>query len=285
MLAMRGVLAVSTPPPLAPESRPDYDQLIARTPVSDDVEFEPGIVGGVSGWWCRPRENIANAAILYLHGGAYVLGSATAYRNFAGQIAARAGTPLFVADYALAPERSFPAAFEDASAALNGLAASGFERIALCGDSAGGGLALALHLQQPGRSIGAAAISPWCDLSLVGESMTNRADADPLLSREALQQAATLYLGATDPRNPRASVLFADARDFPPVRVHVGDDEVLLDDALQFHALAERNGAACDVHVWKGMIHVFPANLAMLKAAGEALDDIGAFLRSQLGRS
>ena len=133
LLAMRAVLAVSAKPALAPESRPRFDEMIAKAPAPDGVVFEPGQVGGVAGWWCRPEGADPSAAVLYLHGGAYVLGSAAAYRHFAGQVAVRAGAAAFVADYALAPERPFPAAFSDACAAYVELGDLGIERIALCG--------------------------------------------------------------------------------------------------------------------------------------------------------
>lgn len=285
MLAMRAVLAVSAKPALAPESRPGFDEMTAKVPAPEGVVFEPGEVGGVAGWWCRPEGADPAAAILYFHGGAYVLGSAAAYRHFAGQVAIRARAVTFVADYALAPERRFPAAFLDAQAAYLGLGDLGFERIALCGDSAGGGLALAL-LAETARGlhppVGAAVMSPWIDLSLSGASMETRAATDPLLSRDALAEAARLYLDGADPRDPRASALNGGLVDLPPVRIHVGDAEVLLDDALRFAERAEAGGGVCDVHVWEGMVHVFPANLQMLRAAPEALDDVGAFLRDRL---
>jgi epsilon-lactone hydrolase len=284
MSAVRAMLAAAEAPALVPESRAGFDDLIKRTPEPEGVSFAAEVVGGISGWWCRPDDCAARTAILYLHGGAYVLGSAAAYRNLAGQIARRAGAPVFVADYALAPEQPFPAAIRDAKAALGGLKETGFDRLALCGDSAGGGLALALLAKVRGEIAvaGAAAMSPWTDLSLSGESMKTRAEADPLLSDDALRQAVALYLGAADPRDPQASALFSDLKGLPAVRIHVGEDEVLLDDALRYSALAEHAGMSCDVHVWKGMTHVFPASLGMLVAAGEALDDIAAFLRAQL---
>ena len=197
---------------------------------------------------------------------------------------ARAGAAAFVADYALAPERPFPGAFSDARAALDGLGEFGARRIALCGDSAGGGLALALLLataRTPRSPLGAAVMSPWIDLSLSGASMRTRSTADPLLSRDALAAAVRLYLNGGDPHDPRASALDGDFTGMAPVRIHVGDAEVLLDDAVRFAACAEGVGVVCDAHVWDGMVHVFPANL-LLHAAKAALDDVGVFLRDRL---
>jgi monoterpene epsilon-lactone hydrolase len=146
MQAMRAELRLYPALEFGPEARPVFDELIARTPAALNVSYEAATVGGVPGWWCRPSNAIEGAAILYLHGGAYILGSAAAYRDFAGQIAARAKAAAFIADYRLAPEHRFPGAVDDAIAAYHGLSADGYSRLALVGDSAGGGLALSLLL-------------------------------------------------------------------------------------------------------------------------------------------
>ena len=293
MLAMRAMIALQPAADLGPEGRPAFDQLMEETLAADDVVYEPATLGGIPGWWCRPAAADARAAILYLHGGAYVVGSAKAYRHFGGQIAARAGAPVFVADYALAPERPFPAAVHDAEAAYRALAATGAPRIAIVGDSAGGGLALitAANMTRAARDgtvprpVGTVALSPWTDLGLSGESIATRASHDPLLTAAALRDARQLYIGEQNPSDPLASPLYGDLAGLPPTLLHVGEDEILLDDARRY---AERLGAAGSVgelHVWKGMVHVFPANLALLRAAREAVDNIGTFLRSHLAES
>ena len=290
MIALRGLIALQPPVAFGPEARPGFDAMTDQTPAADGVTTEAAEVGGMSGWWCRPGNAIAGAAVLYLHGGAYVLGSAAAYRNFAGQLATRAKAATFVPDYGLAPERPFPAAVNDAHAVYRGLAAAGFTRIALAGDSAGGGLVLALLSSvkadvQAGllpKPSAAAALSPWTDLALTGDSLQSRASVDPLLTREQLAAAARLYLGENDPRDPRASALYADLTGLPPVCLHVGDCEVLLDDSRRYAEAIEAAGGTADLHVWHGMIHVFPANLALLRAAPEAMDLIGGFLNGQL---
>ena len=168
--------------------------------------------------------------------------------------------------------------------------AAGFNRIALAGDSAGGGLGLALLSvvtadAQAGngpKPVAAAVMSPWADLAQTGDSMQDKASADPLLTRESLDAAAKLYLGEHDPRDPRASALYADPTGLPPVCLHVGDCEVLLDDSRRYAEAIEATGGSADLHVWQGMVHVFPANLGFLRAAPEALDLIGAFLHRHL---
>src|SRR5262249_44150601 len=125
-----------------PSARKSFDDLMERIPAASGVTYELAEMGGIPGWWCRPEDPAPEAAILYFHGGAYVVGSAGAYKHFVGQIAARAKVAAFVPDYGLAPERPFPVAVHDAQVTYQGLVGKGFARIALAGDSAGGGLAL-----------------------------------------------------------------------------------------------------------------------------------------------
>lgn len=279
-------MALGSSPPVSPEGRRGYDEMMARTPIADGVECTPAIINGVPGWWCRPADAVPGTAILYFHGGCYVLGSATAYRGLASQLAGRAKAATFVADYRLAPEHPFPAAFEDACKALDGIAAEGFHSIAVSGDSAGGGLSLALLASGAAktRAVAGALFSPWLDLSLSGETMSSRSDVDPILSRTMLQQAVDQYLVGAKVEDPRASPLVADLSKLPPIHIDVGDAEVLLDDSRRFEVLvSSAHGPSCDLHVWKWMIHVFPANIAMLKAASEALDGAAKFLENELG--
>jgi monoterpene epsilon-lactone hydrolase len=292
MLAMRAMIALQPPADFGPAGRSAFDDLMARTPAADGITYEAAAVGGVPGWWCRPASAIAGGAILYLHGGAYVVGSAQAYRHFAGQIATRAKAPLFVAEYGLAPESPFPAAVDDAEAAYRGLADAGFASLAIAGDSAGGGLALVTaarmtHAASGGRTPSPSAVcvmSPWTDLALTGDSLESRARHDPLLTRGALENASRLYLGQADAKDPRASPLYGEPVGLPPVLLHVGEDEILLDDARRYADLMAKSGSAAELHVWQGMTHVFPANLALLQAAREALDIAGEFLRRNLAR-
>lgn len=289
MLAMRAMIAAQPPADLGPEGRPAFDALMEHTPAADGIGYEAATLEGVPGWWCRPVDAQTGAAILYLHGGGYGVGSARAYRNFVGQIASRAKASTFVADYGLAPERPFPAAADDAEAAYRGLAKTGVETIAVAGDSAGGGLALATAARMSHEARGDAprpaavvSISPWTDLALTGESLETRATHDPLLTREILDGARRRYLGTADARSPDASPLYGDLAGLPPVLLHVGEDEILLDDARRIAQRIRDAGASSELHVWQGMVHVFPANVALLQAARDALDNIGGFLRRTL---
>lgn len=289
MGAMREMLATLPPLEFAPASRPAFEALMEQTPAAEGVGFEAGTVGAVSGWWCRPKAGETRAAILYLHGGAYVLGSALGHRNFVSQIARRAGAPAFIPDYRLAPEHAFPAAIDDALTVFADLCDMGHEAIALAGDSAGGGLALSLLAlvaatdRKGTRTMPrcAALMSPWTDLALTGGSMAARAVADPIVRQDELQKAAALYLNGADPADPRASPLHAQLGGLPPLLIHVGDDEILLDDSRRVAEAVSSAGGEAAMHVWEGMTHVFPSNLE-LHAAREAVDMAGAFIRRHL---
>jgi epsilon-lactone hydrolase len=291
MLAMRAMLALQPAPDFGPGGRAAFDSLTEKTPSAGGVTYEAAHFDKVQGWWCHPADAMPKEAILCLHGGAYVIGSALAYRHFAGQIATRAGASVFVPEYGLAPERPFPAAVEDAEVVYRGLAAAGYEKLRIAGDSADGGLALvtlarvaavALEGSLPFPKV-AVAMSPWTDLALTGDSMKARAKQDPLLTAEALETARKLYLGSTDANDSRGSPLYGEMTRLPPVMLHVVEDEILLDDSRRYANSVKKAGGLVEVHVWHGMVHVFPANVSLLHAAREALEMIGAFLRQHLG--
>lgn len=283
MAQMRQMLAPTKSGANGPMTREGYDQMIANIEAVDGVTYEPAQVSGISGWWCHPPQATPHAAILFLHGGGFVLGSAQAYRNFAAQVASRVKVAAFVPDYRLAPENPFPAGLEDGLAVYHGLVAQGFRKIALVGDSAGGGLTLALlPLLKATPPAGAAVISPCTDLALTGASLETRAEADPLFTKEAIANMFSLYLASHDPRDPKASPLYADLNGLPPITIHVGEDEILLDDSVRYAQRVESAGGTVRLHIWQGMMHVFASNVALLGAAREAMDDIGAFLRQQL---
>lgn len=286
MAATRAFLATLPSIELTPAVRPGFDEMTRQVPLAAGITYEPDVLAGVPGWWCRVPGGPAHAAILYLHGGGYVAGSSEAYRHPAGQIASAAGVSVFVAEYGLAPEKVFPAALHDAVAAYQALAQQGFTRIAIAGDSAGGGLTLAAlrHVTDhfDVKPVAAVAISPWADMTASGLSMQSRAESDPLLDRQKLLGAAQQFLAGADPKDHRASPLFGRLEGLPPTLIHVGEDEVLLDDAVRYATRADEAGSQVELHVWAGMIHVFTSSIASLEAARQATNSVGTFLAQHL---
>ena len=288
--AIRAQVAPMKGKTVGPEARPMFDHIMEQTPEAAGVDYQDGVVGGVPGTWCRPRNAHHDNVILYTHGGAYVMGSVKAYRNFVGQIAARTNTVTFAADYRLAPEHMFPAAVDDALAVYRSLVDHGAQRILIAGDSAGGGLALVLlALVQAEASAGkglapraAIILSPWTDLALTGDSHQRRAEEELFLTPEALVSASNLYAGAHDPADPRVSPLYGELAGLPPIQLHVGTSEILLDDTLRYVERARAEGVNAEAHIWDGMPHVFPASTGTFDAADQALILMTMFAEDRL---
>ncbi len=265
------------------EPRPIYDTFISATPLTDGVTLEAVDETDTHGWWVRAENGKPGAAILYIHGGGYVQGSAKAYRGFVSQIVSRTQVSAFVLDYPLAPEASLPTAPNVALAAWNWLVGQGFEQIAIVGDSAGGGLSLVTLAQLAKSSptvspIAGVVFSPWADLSFSGASMTDTSVTDPLIGYEYLQDCAAKYLGNTSATDPLASPLLGDLRGLPPLLIQVGTDEQLLDDSRQYAERASQAGVPVRLQVWEGMHHVFQLDIAHIESSRRALDDAGHFL-------
>ena len=265
-------------------ARAPFDQVMERVAAPADVSFEADTVGGISGWWAKPARARKGAAIIHAHGGWFNLGTASAYRHLVGHIASSAGADAFIPDYRLAPEHPFPAAVTDVEACYRGLVGKGINKIAVTGDSAGGALALVLLSKARAQAggiapVGAVAISPVTDLALTGETYGTRAEADPYFTKPQVAGLVASYLGETDPQNPLASPLYGDLSGLPPIRVHVGDDEVLLDDSRRYVQRAVAAGVDAKLDVWMGMPHGFVTGVHEFDAARQALNAIGAFLR------
>ena len=280
--ALRAMVSASKGARPGNDARAQYDALMESVSPRGDVTFEADTLGGVPGLWVHPAGWRPGEAIVHLHGGWFNFGTAKAYRHLVGQIAARAGARAFIPDYRLAPEHPFPAATDDVRACYQGLAERGVHRIALTGDSAGGNLALGLASSTNATLVGVAVVSPVTDLTLSGASYETRADADPLFTRPQVAELVHSYLGSADARQPLASPLHGRYAGMPSTRIHVGDDEVLLDDSLRYVERAVAAGVDARADVWMGMPHGFPASIGRLKAAAQALDAIGAFLTERL---
>ena len=260
------------------QGRSPFNSVMERVASPEGITFEVATVGGIFGWWARVAHAPKGSAIVHMHGGWFNWGTAQAFRNFAGHIALSAGTDTFIPDYRLAPEHPFPAAVKDLEACYGGLVDEGFTRIALTGDSAGGNLALVLLSIASARAssnggiapVGTVVFSPVTDLGLTGESFDTRADQDPLFTKVQVARLVRSYLGENDPKNPLASPLYGELRALPPIRVHVGDDEVLLDDSRRYAERAVAAGVDAKLDIWMGMPHGFVTGIDRYHAANRA---------------
>jgi monoterpene epsilon-lactone hydrolase len=248
---------------------------------------EPVEANGVPAEWVIPDGVGDGRVLLYLHGGAYQIGSPATLRHMIAQLCGMAGARALSVDYRLAPEHPFPAAVDDAVAAYRWLLAGGTgpATIAIAGDSAGGGLALGtlVALRDAGDPMPAAAVllSPWTDLALTGESLRTREAVDLMLKPGSMHETAGIYLAGEDPRHPYASPLYADLRGLPPLLIHVGDAEVILDDSTRFAAKAREAGVDVTLEIWDEMPHVFHAWAGLLPESDQAIERIGEWLQDR----
>ncbi|HZP46137.1 MAG TPA: alpha/beta hydrolase [Candidatus Binataceae bacterium] len=252
--------------------------------VAPDVKCEKLEAGGVPAEWICAPGAAEDRVILYLHGGGYVMGSINTHRAMIARISRAAKAKCLALDYRLAPEHPFPAAVEDATAAYRWLLAQGYKpgKIAISGDSAGGGLTLAtlLKLRDDKVPLPACAvpISAWSDMEGTGESMKTRAKADPMVGSAGLFDMAKAYVGNADPKNPLASPLHGDYTGLPPMLIQVGDAETLLDDSTRVAAKAKAAGVKVDLEVWPEMIHVWHVYAKLLPEGQQAIDRIGQYV-------
>jgi monoterpene epsilon-lactone hydrolase len=271
--AIRALLSSKPRPAGWAERRQRLDEVGSAWPVAEDVKLGAVALDGIPGEWSIAPGSDANRVLMFFHGGGYCSGSIASHRRMVTE----------------APEHPFPAAFDDALVAWRFLRRQGIAaaRIAVGGDSAGGGLTAALinRLRASGDEQPACAwlVSPWTDLTMSGSTMASKDAADPLIHKPYLEELATAYLPATlDRKDPRVSALFADLRGFPPVLVQGGSDETLLDDAVRFAAAAGAADVAVTLEIWPRMIHAWPLWNARLEAGRRALARAGAFISAAL---
>lgn len=270
------------------QRRKDIDARGLAYGLAADVGVEPVTANGVKAEWTATPQDARDAALLYLHGGGYVIGSLDSHRHLAAEAGRAAGIAALALDYRLAPEHPFPAAVDDALAGFRFLLGRGISpgRVAIAGDSAGGGLVvgamLAIReagLPQPGCGW---CISPWVDMEAIGETMTSKAAADPTVQRAGLLDMAKMYLNGADPRSPLAAPIYGNLSGVAPLMIQVGACETLLDDALR---LAKIGGAAdvrVDLQIWPEMIHVWHLFHPELKAGRQAIEAGGAYVRAMI---
>jgi epsilon-lactone hydrolase len=267
------------------QRRKDFDAGFSQYGIARDVTVEPVTANGVRAEWTSTPEDDRDAALLYVHGGGYVIGSLDSHRHVVSEAGRAAKAWALALDYRLAPEHPFPAAVEDAVSGYRYLLSRGIRpgRIAIAGDSAGGGLVVSamLAIRDAGLAQPACGwcISPWVDMEGIGESMSGKAEADPMVQKAGLLEMAGLYLGGADPRSPLAAPIHADLKGIAPLLIQVGAAETLLDDAIR---LAQVPGAAnvrVDLQIWPEMVHVWHIFHPELKVGQRAIEAGGAYVR------
>ena len=285
--SVRALLASKPRPVGWQASRSRLDEVGAVWPVAEDVVLEPVDCDGVPGEWSIVPGSDASRTLIFFHGGGYCSGSILSHRRMVTEAGRYAGARTLAVGYRLAPEHPFPAAYDDALTAWRWLRGQGAaaEDIAVGGDSAGGGLTVALinRLREAGEEQPGCAwlVSPWTDLTMSGATLSSKDAVDPLIHKPYLEELAGAYLpAAIDRKDPRVSPLYADLRGFPPTLIQIGSDETLLDDSVRFAAVAGAADVAVTLEIWPHMIHAWPLWNAHLEDGRRALANAGAFMRA-----
>jgi monoterpene epsilon-lactone hydrolase len=287
--AVRALLSSKPRPVGWVARRQRLDEIGSLWPVADDVKLAAVDLDGVSGEWSIVRDSDASRVLMFFHGGGYCSGSILSHRRMVTEAGRAAGIQTLAVGYRLAPEHPFPAAFDDALTAWRFLRKQGVAaaHIAIGGDSAGGGLTVALidRLRDAPEELPGCAwlVSPWMDLTMSGATLVTKDAVDPLIHKDYLDELADAYLPARMDRNdPRVSALYADLRGFPPTLIQVGSDETLLDDATRFTAAAGAAAVPVTLEIWPHMIHAWHLWNAQLEHGRQAIASAGTFIRGHL---
>lgn len=260
--------------------------LMGRLP--EEVQISAANIDGLNAEWLELPTTTRDCALLYFHGGGYVIGSAESHRAIVAKYVVGADIPALVPDYRLAPEHPYPAALDDAIAAYCYLLDQGIapERIVIGGDSAGGGLCLSLvvALRDQGISLpaGAFVLSPWTDLANTGASLESNVPVDMLTWRDSWAIFSEYYVGDHDPTKPWISPLYADMQGLPPLQIYVGNDELLRDDSVRFAEKAKAAGVDVRLTVGEGLFHCYPVCAPIFPEATAAMSDICAFIKTRV---
>jgi monoterpene epsilon-lactone hydrolase len=258
-------------------------------PAASDIKLEEVDVAGLRGEWSTAPGSDASRVPLFFHGGGYCSGSILSHRRLVTEAGRAAKTRTLAIEYRLAPEHPFPAALDDTLAAWNFLRQSGIaaDHIVVGGDSAGGGLTIALtnRLRDAGEATPGCAwlLSPWTDLTLSGSTLATKDAVDPIIHRAYLAELIEAYLPAgVDLKDPRVSPLYADLESFPPTLIQVGACETLLEDSTRLAAAAGSANVEVTLEIWPDMIHAWPMWNAHLEAGRRPLARAGEFIRRHL---
>jgi epsilon-lactone hydrolase len=271
------------------QMRAGWEKFAASFVIAPDISYQPVVAGSVAAEWVTAPDSDSSRAVLHLHGGGYTIGSIASYRSFTGRLARATRARVLSVGYRLAPEHPFPAALDDAVSAYRWLLDQGIapSRIAVVGDSAGGGLAMsmAITIRDAGGPIPATivAIGPSTDLAKEGASVKERAHLDPIVNYESSMAHALRYVGTqANLKHPLASPLHADLHGLPPLLIMVGTHEALFDDSTRFAAKAKAAGVEVQLDIWPQMIHVWPIFADILPEGRQAIDKIGDYVRGRV---
>jgi len=273
------------------EMRAGFEARSGLLPPAKGVDFQATTIEGIDCEWHIPAGCEDAPLIYYLHGGAYMMGSAATHRRLVSHIAREAGMRALLPDYSLAPEKKFPAALEDSLTVYRSLLKNDGDanNMAIGGDSAGGNLCVAtlLALRDAGDPLPAACflMSPWLDMAATGESLVTRAKFDPWFRPEHLPVTAGKFCNEFDKKNPLVSPVFADASGLPATLIQVGDHEILLSDSTRFADNIEAAGGKVRLQVWPDMWHVFQFFIGQMPESKRAINDIAGFLKAEFGES
>ena len=273
------------------KERAELDGLGAMFKPPKGIQIVKELAGGVPAEWLIPPGVSTGRVVLYLHGGSYVAGSPDSHRSLAANIAVASRARALIIDYRLAPEHPHPAAVEDAVAAYKWLIDGRVDpkHLAIAGDSAGGGLAVALLVSLRDRNIPLPAacvcLSPWTDLTFTGESWKSKAAVDLIIYDYKERAFAKMFLAGIDPKTPLASPLYADLKGLPPLLVQVGTDEVLLADSTRLVERAKQAGVNAVIDEWEKMQHVWQFAASFIPEGRRAIDRIGEFINKNCVRT
>jgi acetyl esterase/lipase len=287
--AIRALLSSKPRPVGWVQRRQRLDEVGSIWPVADDVNLELVDLDGVSGEWSIAPGSDATRVLIFFHGGGYCSGSILSHRRMVAEAGRAAGTRTLAVGYRLAPEHPFPAALDDALTVWRYVQNQGVaaKHIAIGGDSAGGGLTVALinRLRNAREELPGCAwlVSPWTDLTMSGETLTTKDAIDPIIHKGYLGELADAYLPAgMDRKDPQISPLYADLKGLPPTLIQVGSAETLLADATRFAAAAGAADVPVTLEIWPHMIHAWHLWNAHLEPGRRALANAGSFIRECL---
>ena len=268
--------------------RDAYAKMLGQNQPPAGVRFEAVDMGGVPATLVTPDELKTDAVLMYIHGGAYIVGRPDGYHGIGGNYAKMLGARVYMPDYRLAPEHQFPAPIDDTLRAYEWLLEQNIaaSKIAFAGESAGGAMVVSVMVAAKSKGLPLPAvgssISPWANLEHTGASMSNREGLDPLNSKPVLDILARAFLGDTLANHPLASPVFADVTGLPPILVQIGENELMLSDAMRLANHLAENRVRVNLEVWPGMFHAWHFYAGMLAEGQQALESSVRFIEAGL---